>query len=689
MKTFGLSFGTFLLSLSLANIPSFGQMAFPGGDPATAAQDLKTPAQWLEIVKAATVEEKKYEAAHPDETRILYGATQAPNDFSKADLASWPAAYREGYAAYTDWWKTEGEAAFNKWRQAGFPATNDKRFLIFHAVAMGRFADEDRQKPADKDIFDYGTAVVKRGKELMLKGCSGGSLSRSDIADLRLYAMYNSYLDPGSDYPLPSLQGMMPSAPNVGDPERDFTLPRMDEILARPTYSDADPFDEMHLFRPNIMLRCLQVMTGYESTDDAQKKLGILVQPKPYAGEFKDPLTLSSFKGKKPVLFMCEDPVDTWDWSGEVLPLFEPFYQAIKDKVEVFMLDTTVHDQLMPGRVNVRSMPGTYALHPVSMEARARTAKMAYMTYPDLSVPYVLDDLPEHAVNAYVSGGGETSTLLIDKAGIISYSQWQLSACSAYMWLDCEQGNPFSLPARHERVMNLIESNVKALLDAGGVWNKNMKPVIPDWQLSPFLVNVPLVSIDAAKGQITTTDKNKAPITIAVDGQSRILRGEDHKTLADLKTGETASIYYDKDGGGGWIARLIVAGGAMDEFFSPDASWVPAVVQSVDVAGGVLKAKLTLDVAGCKGGVFWKTASPEMSAAFGEYAKPIPQKFNYLASHANDSVTIHIDRATEMFLDGMTAKLADLKPGDQLGLELPNNFQPDNVWLHFIRVYRY
>ena len=389
-------------------------------------------------------------------------------------------------------------------------------------------------------------------------------------------------------------------------------------------------------------------------------------------------------------MFMCEDASDTWCWSGEVVPLLGPLYEAVHDKAEIFLIHTTVHDQVMPGCVNNVMAPDSRALHPTSLEVRARMAKMCYMTYPTLSVPYLLDDLGEHVLNAYQADGGASSSFLVDIAGTVAFSQWQQPENFGYMWLDSQADNPYSLPARHQRVMNLIECNLNAVLAAGGVWKKGTKPIVPDWHMSPMAQSVALTGVDAAKGQITVMDRNKAPLTIAVDTQSRIMQGKDHKGMADLQVGQTVSIYYQKNpGGSGWLAQLITIGGPMDDYWYPEASWVPAVVTSIDLPGNTIHAKVTLRVQDCKGMAFWQAASPEMITTFGPFAQSIPAVIKAVTSHVGQVLTIHIDRATEMFLDGMKAQLSDVKVGDRLGFALPNDLKGDDVWLHFVRDYRY
>jgi hypothetical protein len=666
------------------------------GQPTTTApatDERKTPAEWLQVIKAQNIECRKYEDAHPADTLVSYGATQIFPAYHSVDhIAQWPAKYREGYQAYQKWWKSDGEAEFKKWRVAGFPVTSDPHYYLLFVIAMTMSDTPGADAP---DITKYKRTIVDRGRKLFLQGCSGQKLSQSELAELRLYAMYFGQINVWPPCQLPSYLGWMDTIAvgcnmdqgSVGTVAPDFTLPQMEEILARPTYSDKDPYDEMNVFRPAILTGILNVMSGYEATP-ASHKGRPWVQAKPYAHEFQHPVTLSSFRGKKPVLLMFEDASDTWFCCGHVVPLWGPLYEAMHDRVGIFFVHTTIPDQIGPGYPGGdMSIPGQKSLQAATPEQRARTAKMCYMLFPLLPVPYLLDDPAQHVKNAYRCGGGETSSVLIDLQGTISFSLFLQPHCNDYMWLDSHA--TFSVPARDERVMNLVESNLKTLLDAHGVWTKDMKVTIPDWQLSPTAENTQLKSVDTKAGLITIADKDNKLLTIAVDGGCRILLGPKRGTIADLQPGQTMSIYYDQQpaNGSSGVARLIATPDAYQNYWCAGL-WVPAVVESVDPQKSTIQAKLTLSEQDCKGAAFWKTASPEMIQALGNNAAGVQQTFDILCPKSGRELTLHADRATEIFLDGMKAKLPTLKPGDHLGIPL-TDLQSNDAWPTFIRVYRY
>jgi len=136
------------------------------------------------------------------------------------------------------------------------------------------------------------------------------------------------------------------------------------------------------------------------------------------------------------------------------------------------------------------------------------------------------------------------------------------------------------------------------------------------------------------------------------------------------------------------MARLVATPEAYNAFWTAGGWWLPAVVKSIDPGDGTITAMLTLSEKDCKGPALWKSASPEIIQLLGNNADVIQHNFDLLIPSTPRILTIHIDRATELFVDGMTAHLADLKAGDALGIGL-NDFTADDVWPPFIRVYRY
>jgi hypothetical protein len=126
-----------------------------------------------------------------------------------------------------------------------------------------------------------------------------------------------------------------------------------------------------------------------------------------------------------------------------------------------------------------------------------------------------------------------------------------------------------------------------------------------------------------------------------------------------------------------------------NEFFYAPVTWVPAEVKSIELKQHVITAKMTLCVRECKGPGLWKTATPPLFYKSGLTSDSLPDAFKAVAAQQDKVLTLHTDRVTEVILNGMTAHLRDLKIGDTIGIDLTNGFTPDDLWAHYIRVYRF
>ena len=110
---------------------------------------------------------------------------------------------------------------------------------------------------------------------------------------------------------------------------------------------------------------------------------------------------------------------------------------------------------------------------------------------------------------------------------------------------------------------------------------------------------------------------------------------------------------------------------------------------AIDLKQHDFTVKMTLDVQKCKGPGLWKSVNPEVFCKDGLTNDSDPYGFGEVAAQQNQVMTIHTDRATDIFLDGMVAHLKDLKVGDKIGVDLPAGFKADDVWTHYIRIYRF
>ena len=59
------------------------------------------------------------------------------------------------------------------------------------------------------------------------------------------------------------------------------------------------------------------------------------------------------------------------------------------------------------------------------------------------------------------------------------------------------------------------------------------------------------------------------------------------------------------------------------------------------------------------------------------------------ADHPGQILTFHLDRATEVLLNGNKATAADICPGDHLGVEIRPEQKTDDRRPFYIHIYRY
>jgi hypothetical protein len=669
--------------------------------PALAADaDRKTAAEWLEVVKIENEAHLRWEAEHPEETKLLLGAALAMAPMLARDDANvkrWEPKYQEAYQSYQDWWQKEGAQGYETWRQAGFPQGTDDTFLIYHAQAINTYHNSRKVK-APADIAAYGDRITKRGDALLLAGMGEAKFGRAELFELRLHAMYVSRIwYTGNNDRLPyNLRWTNSGYLRPGAPAPDFELPFVEELWADPKYKDVDPYSDLDLLRPRMVTRLLQIMTGYEPIPaEERKNNGPTLRARPWQSPYSKNVKLSSFKGQKPVVLLLMDATDTWTWSGMAAPVWEPFYQAVKDKAEVFFIHTVVHDRAMPGKPGAVPFPGARSFHPRSMFDRAWNLKLFYGLYPQITVPYLVDESACRLQNACSDAGGETCVYIVDVNGVVSFCNFAKPACHAYMWSETGVGKE-GLGGRSALLMSMVESNLKALLDADGAWKPGTKPVIPDWRSSPMLESVPITAADAAAGTITVMDKERQ-VTVAVDAFTRILAKGKRLTPADLKAGLTVSLSFrpEAEKPCGQAARFVLINEPVNRFWGSGQqvpTWASARIEAVDEKTATITAKLVLPAReAMKGLAFWEQPAPavqERLDAAGNWTWAVGLLREWVKAPER-TLTIHVDRATDLWLNGLLAKVSDLRVGDRLGIELLKGCDEKDLWPRRLRAYRY
>ncbi|MCK4746396.1 MAG: hypothetical protein KAT15_05145, partial [Bacteroidales bacterium] len=209
------------------------------------------------------------------------------------------------------------------------------------------------------------------------------------------------------------------------------------------------------------MFEILNALAGYELEEDQTGNE--IVVPKSHSvneGEVEGLVRLSSYRGKKPVLLILADPTDAWAWHFHLAEQVDGLHKVYGDQVEFLLIYVTVRDGYMPvydyfGPQKIKMV----ARHPLTMEERARTAKMFYMGYPQITIPCLLDDMGQTTRNKYMDLGGSASMYLVDINGKIAYRDMTMN--DRRQELPCTGSElPCFMPIR----INALEKAIRGLI---------------------------------------------------------------------------------------------------------------------------------------------------------------------------------------------------------------------------------
>jgi hypothetical protein len=393
----------------------------------------------------------------------------------------------------------------------------------------------------------------------------------------------------------------------------------MEAALRSPSYSDLNPYDPTDVLTWNVLREYLLLMQGYEMQKDGSGNDSFRAKPTKVLETTEDNyVRLSSFRGKKPVLLILANPTDTWCWHWKIAPMLEPLYQACKDRMEFFIVNTTIHDTYMPSRDFFGPCPGELpAVHDLSIEQRARTSKMFYMYWPQYTIPYLLDDMSQTTRNAYMDQGGGAYIVLVDLDGKIAYLDYHQNLPPHWG----PDGVSFADEYVYIRV-NHLESRLKAFLDHGCRYDRSAETSLPAWRRPP---------------DQTTRDHEG--------------RGLREPTI--------------------WLS-----GRVKDVNVQQRSVTIERIRSEAD------------DLKGCR---FWQEAGERATA----YDPAVTARLDVVRSWIADDAQIRdyhfaVDAAVMLFVNGREAELADLKPGDYVGVHY-RSFQEGQKELcpEQIRAYRY
>jgi len=652
-----------------------GVLGAQGAEP----PQTRTPAEWLDIVVRETKQEEAGES--PQRRSLLLGAAMAlhPYDGRPQMLAKLSGAHKARYEPFRRWMAEHGESLFRTWR-SGTPLAPDDlpfRFLL-HGVALTRYRytvlPKERQKTEltaeERDLAAYIQGVGDRGRAVLRKGYLGGSLTRAELDALRLYAMrVDNQCCNGKLLPFHlGLCGPGGRSPGkLGDPAPDFTLLRAEAPLASPHYSDRNPYDPTDVLRPAILREYLLLMQGYEPHP---KTPGRAVA-KPIAvpeGREADYVTLSSFRGRKPVLFVLANPTDSWCWHWKMAPVLQPLQDACGDRIAFFFINTTIHDTYMPARDYFEPAAARHsAVHDLSLEERARTSKMFHMHWPQCTTPYLLDDMAQRTRNAWRDQGGGAYVVLVDLDGRLAYVDYHRDIPPH--WGPKAVGFPYEFVTIR---MNHLESRLARFAAGGFRYAPAIETPFPAWRRDPELEGT-VAAVDPAAGSLAVKLPKGAQRRFAVAPTTRVTLDGAPARLPDLKPGDRARVLWPKAqrNAEAPTARGIEAGRGTLDPARRHTVWMGGLITAVDAQSRILTVvRHKLQPETLRGWNFWQQAGdratphdPSTKTRLGTLARWLRE--------TDRTRRFLVDAAVDLFVDGRAAALSDLKPGRPVGILYP------------------
>ena len=393
-----------------------------------------------------------------------------------------------------------------------------------------RFDQGDESLNAEEmEANAYAALLWKEGQELLRKGYLGERLNDKEIERLWEYRIICEIRiccpTPYRPYDLGIHRfGEKKGAVYIGKKVPDISWMKMEAAMESPFYTDLPTHDLYAVIKPDAVDEFFRYFRGYRKVvapDGHEFVREIFPQTVPGDDRY---VRISDFRSKKPVVLFVTSAMDCF-WARAVMEA-EAIYRAYNEHVEVVWVNISIWDFLIFGNTTYNyykpyagvELPG----HESNHEERARTAKKVYMTYPQLTLPCVLDQDSEQTANYFKSHGGAGETILIDIDGRIAWH-------STFGWGHWFENRP---PGRSEEIAwgNAVEKEIHKLLSNNGKYDPNHellkmpdKKAVnsrPDGIKSMYMMNGPITDIDRQNRMITVKARTSTFSVIgrAVDG---------------------------------------------------------------------------------------------------------------------------------------------------------------------------
>lgn len=640
--------------------------------------------------------------------------------------------------AYNEFWGIKGQEIFQSWLTTGeLTDQNQKYYYILNGICFSEYFKTLRPKKAlnksftntEQQIWDYSHKIMHTGNALLKKIYRTQMISGKEINQLRLYAMWaditsstwaytesNNFLPfhigltrPFHDatekmvYSLSGSPAKEKYGFEKGEQAPDFNLFTMESVLKSPSYSDFNPFETAKLLKPLVMFEILNALAGYELKEDESGNETLV--PKSHSvneAEKEGLVRLSSFRGKKPVLLILADPTDAWAWHFHLAEQVDGLHKVYGDQVEFLLIYVTVRDGYMPVYDFFSPQKAKMvARHPLTMEERARTAKMFYMGHPQITIPCLLDDMGQTTRNKYMDLGGSASMYLVDINGKIAYRDMTMNDRKDELPIDND------LPCLISIRINALEKAIRRLIanegkELAGYGKDNIlvkpKNLITDGQIIKIdhqlkqiklkrLVSKPeeLSPQDSIEAYYISTNYPYEPddkiYTVQVNEQTRIASIRDgrflHLTFNDLIVGQKINVeskeLFSDDESLVYSARYLFDDNLRafhKHRFEKESIWFYGEIIEIDIGHRMVTVKMPGSATNeMKGYSFWKEAG-ERASLIDRTKMTVPIVNKWVeGTGAERTYRFVIDDAVDIYYNGEPANIEKFELGDKAVIE--------------------
>ncbi len=382
----------------------------------------KSAVEWLEEIRAA----EKTEKADPEMDELRWGAIIHYYKGWTPDAEQQPA-----WDAFEKFYSEKGEVILKKIIEGTELTEKEKPYeWIMRGYALSK-ANKNGQLPNNYEIFGYcpdpqnvyerfAFTSIYLGRMTLKKAYSGLPLTQKDINALREYNIFLSNRHGHAEH-LPHYFGMSRTTHyRAGEEFPDFYIKRYESVVNAPDFSDLGGAEWSWTERLKLIgiERMLQSIVGFSS--ERNKTGNIVVNPRAAEDNWADSndnsfIRLSDFHGEKPIVIFLSDAKDVFCLRW--FPAMETVYQAYKDKVEFFFINTSFDDWWSQETFYGKKVDSYYG----DYNSSANILKLSYMRYPNVTVPGLLDNEASSIRDAFASAGGGGEFIIFDKEGKVAY----------------------------------------------------------------------------------------------------------------------------------------------------------------------------------------------------------------------------------------------------------------------------